>query len=546
MVSPSEVLTETPSFSQPPLEESQAVAEGVARATGVIALGNISSRVLGLAREIILSNLFGASAAVDAFKIAVIVPRGLYDLLIGGHVNSALVPVLSEYAARENRRDLWQLVNALLGLVTAGLIALVLLLELFAPQIIHVVASDEASPQTLQKATDLLRITAPALFFLSLFAVVSGLLYSLKRFTLPAFGAGVFNGTIVIVTMVFASQIGITAAALGWLVGAMVQFAVQFPALRDAQLWPNFAGALRHPGVRTIGLLYIPVTLSLALDVLINRPFSYNLASRTGEGNIGIMEWATTLIQFPQGLIATAISIAVLPTLARQALHAGENGLSAFKDTLGLGLRLTTVLIVPATVGLFVLALPVIELVFEHGAFTAEDSQNMSVALRLYLLGLPFAALDLILIYAFYAQQDTLTPALIGLVSLIAYMVTAVVLLPMVGFYSLMIADSVKHIIHSAISGWLLWRRMAGLQGQHLLGTFWRTGIAVTLMGICTAITLMGIEQALGSAGFAGELLRVLIPGTMGVAVFAIFGAWLRLKELNWMISLIQQRLIRS
>jgi putative peptidoglycan lipid II flippase len=525
--------------------ETEETAKGVAKATGVIALGNISSRVLGLFREVILSNLFGTSAAVDAFKIAVIVPRGLYDLLIGGHVNSALVPVLSEYAAHKNRRDLWELVNILLGWVTIGLIGLVLLIELLAGWIIRVVANEKTPPETLDQATDLLRITAPALFFLSLFAVISGLLYALKRFTLPAFGASLFNGTIVVVTLLFTNQIGITAVALGWLIGAIVQLGVQLPALRDARIYPSFKRMVSHPGIRTIGLLYIPVLFSLALDVLINRPFSYNLASGTGEGNIGIMEWATTLIQFPHGLVATAISVAVLPTLSQQAMNKTQEGIASFKNTLGLGLRLATVLILPATIGLFVMATPVIALIFEHGAFTASDTAITAIVLRLYLIGLPFAVIDLILIFAFYAHQDTLTPALIGLLSLIAYMITAVVLLPLVGFYSLMIADSVKHVIHSSVSAWLLWRKIGGLQEQKLLSNFIRTVFATSVMGIGTFGVYQGLVTIFGDANFILEILYVLIPTSVGAGIFLTLGHWIHLAELRWLMGLVQQRLRR-
>ena len=201
------IATEIQDMSAPP--------ESMARATSIIALGNVASRILGLGREMILSHLFGAGAAVDAFNIAIIVPRSLYDLLIGGHVTSALVPVLSEYAARENRRDLWELVNALLGLVVIALSGLILILEIFAPQVIGIVASDKTTPEVIDRATDLLRITAPALAFLSLFAVISGLLYALRRFTWPAFAATIFNGTIVLITLVFAGSLGITAAAVG-------------------------------------------------------------------------------------------------------------------------------------------------------------------------------------------------------------------------------------------------------------------------------------------------------------------------------------------
>ena len=514
---------------------------GMVRATSVIALGNIASRVLGLVREMMLSALFGAGAAVDAFNLAIIVPRSLYDLLIGGHVNSALVPVLSEYAARETRRDLWELVNALLGIVVITLAALVLGLELLAPQVIGIVASDEATPEVIDQATDLLRVTAPALMFLSLFAVVSGLLYALRRFTWPAFASTVFNGTIVLVTLVFAGSIGITAAAVGWLVGAVVQLGLQAPGLRDAPLRINLRGALAHPGVRKIALLYGPVMASLALDVLVNRPFSYNLASSTGEGSISYMTWATTLIQFPQGLVAIAISVAILPTLSRQAAQVGD-GLQPFKDTLGQGLRLAIVLIIPATVGLLVLAEPVVSLIFEHGKFDAADTDITALALRLYLLGLPFAAVDLLLVFAFYARQNTLTPALVGLISLGAYMVVAICLLPWYSFFALMIADSVKHLVHTGISAWLLRRGMGGYGGQRLTSTTLRAALAASGMGLLAFVTAALLETILPVSGIVARVIIVVGAGGVGLGAFGLLATWLGLDEWRWMRDLVRQR----
>ncbi len=517
--------------------------ESMARATGVIALGNVASRVLGLAREMILSHLFGAGAAVDAFNLAIIVPRGLYDLLIGGHVNSALVPVLSEYAARQKRAELWELVNALLGLIVVALSALILALEIFAPLIIRIVASDKATPEVIDKATHLLRVTAPALFFLSLFAVLSGLLYALRRFTWPAFASAVFNGMIVLVTLVFAGSLGITAAAAGWLVGAVVQLALQAPGLRDAHLRIQVRGALAHPGVQRIGLLYLPVMASLALDVLVNRPFSYNLASRTGEGSISYMTWATTLIQFPQGLVAIAISVAILPTLSRQAASTLDGGLGAFKITLGQGLRLAIVLIIPAAVGLFVLAEPVVGLIFEHGKFTATDTAITALALRLYLLGLPFAAIDVLLVFAFYARQNTLTPALIGLVSLAAYMVVAIVLLPWYSFFALMIADSVKHLVHTGVSAWLLGRGMKGYGRQKLISTIVRASLAAAGMGALTFAALLLLDRSLPAGGTLAHLVIVVGAGGIGLVSFAGLASLLRLDEWRWIRDRARQRL---
>ena len=471
----------------PPSGEQERVNARVAGATGILALGNICSRVLGLAREIVLTYLFGATGAVDALQVAIIVPKAIYDLLIGGHINGAIVPVLSDVITSRGKDELWRVVSTLISFVAALLAVLVLLIELFAPQIVPLVAPG-ASAGTRQLAVELLRLTAPALIFLSLFAVFCGTLFALRSFTLPAFAGVVFNACIVLVTLALAPSVallpnlnghaplfpftlarpsgGIVVVAVGWLIGAIAQMLLQMPGLRLRRL--RFSLDWRHPALTSIGLLYLPVMLSLIMDTLIIRPFSYNLASQTIEGGIAIMNWATTLIQFPQGLVATAISVAILPTLARQAAEMTAQAQRAFKDTLGLGLRLTIALILPAASGLFVLAVPIIALLFENGAFLAADTEVTAQALRLYLIGLPFAALDLLLVYAFYARKDTLTPALVGIVSLVLYMGVALLLFERYGLFSLMIADSVKHFAHASISGVLLWRRMDGFGRQRL------------------------------------------------------------------------------
>jgi len=401
------------------------------------------------------------------------------------------------------------------------------------------VASDDSAPEILSQATRLLQITTPALLFLALFAVASSLLYSLRRFTLPAFAAAVFNLTIVIVTAVFAEEIGITAAAFGWLLGAGVQLGMQWFGLRDTHL--RLRPVFWHPGIRTIALLYAPVMFSLALDVLINRPFSYNLASGTGEGSISYMEWATTLMQFPHGLVATAISVAVLPTLSRQASE--DVQLSAFKDTLALGLRLTLTLIIPATIGLMVLATPVVALIFEHGAFNAHDTSMTALALRLYLVGLPFASVDLLLVFAFYARQDTITPALIGLLSLVAYMVTAIYLLPYYSFFALMIADSIKHLVHSGVSGWLLLRRINGMPDKQLVQTGARALFAAGIMGGVGYVFLDILNPILSGGTLVEELLIVtLVGGTSGILYLAL-AHWLGIKEISWFFKSLRQRL---
>jgi putative peptidoglycan lipid II flippase len=547
----------------PPVEVTtqEATNAGVAKATGLLALGNIGSRVLGMVRDIVLSGLFGASRSTDAYYVATLVPRTLYDLMIGGQLNGAIIPVLSEVVTKEGQKALWQLLSVLLSLVTAVLALIVLLLILFAPQVVALVGVGYDA-QTQALATELLRLTSPALIFLSLFAVLSGALYALRSFTLPAMAGAVFNACIVLGMILLAPPLqvittlnhgniawssgrpldAIRAAALGWLIGAIAQMALQLPGLRGARL--HLTLQWRHPALKKIGKLYVPIMFSLIVDAVV-RFFSYNFASQTGSSSLSYMNWATTLIQFPQGLVTTAISIAILPTLARQSVLITRDGDLPFKDTLGLGLRLAITLMLPAAVGLFVLATPIVTLVFEHGAFNPADTIITAHALRLYLLGLPFAAIDLLVVYAFYAKQDTLTPALVGVVSLVVYMIVAVALLPRFGLFTLMLADSAKQVTHCLLSAYILARRMNGLGNQRVLMTLGKAGIAAGVMGIVAFVLLPLLERFLGSGGIVREALLVGVSGGVSLAVFVAMTALLRLEELQWLARSLRKRIAR-
>lgn len=552
----------------PPDTPADDGVESIAGATTILAIGNITSRVLGFVKEIQLANLFGAGRAVDAFQIAITIPRDLYDLAIFGHTNSALVPVLSEYAARKDKSELWALVNVLIALVMLFAGILVLIMVVFTPQIITLYrglprvdfalhpfqldpsmltqSASALTPEAFNKTIALLRLTAPALVFMSLFSVLSGILYALKRFVYPAFGAALFNAAIFVSTLLLAPMIGIEGVAVGWVLGAIIQLGFQLIGLRGAKLRLVIRGlprALQHPGLRKIGLLYLPVLLALIVDVLVNRPFSYNIASQTGEGNVATMAWATNLREFPMGLVGTAISIAILPTLAQQAMRLDLMG--AFRDTLGRGVRLALTLIIPASVGIFVLSGPLIGLVFERGAFTAADTQHMSIVLRLYMVGIPFAAIDLLLIFAFYARRDSLTPALVGMFSLGCYIVITLILLPHLGFLSLMIADSTKHLIHMIVSLVLLRRRLKGLGDQRLPMTLLKVGLATMVMALVTWVLARSVAELFPAQGLRERLLLVFVPSIFGGLIYFLLASLLRLNEFNLFVRALWRKLRR-
>ena len=452
--------TDVVSLETAPVEAGPSIA----RSAAIISAGNIASRVLGLVREQVIAYLFGAGPLVDAFIIASQVPTLIYDLLIGGLLSSALVPVFSDYAAPESRPELWRLASIVFSLIASVMAVFVLVIEVGAPWVALAMGGG-FDPDTLAAATSMIRLVVPALMFFGLSGASTGLLYTLKRFRFPAFGAAAFNATVIIVSALLARPVGIYSLAIGVLVGAGVQLAIQLPDLPRAHL--RFEIDLSHPGLQRIGRLYLPIILGLIVSnigVIIDR----NLASRTGAGSIAWMRYATTLIQAPLGLVSVAISIAALPSLSQ--LHVAGD-LDGFRHTLARGLRMILVLIIPATIGLFVLAQPVIRLLFEHGEFVAFDTQRTSDALRLYLLGLPGAAIDWPLIFAFYARKDTLTPALVGVVAVLIYLVVAPTLafVAGMGFLGLVIANSVQLTSHAAIMLILLHRRIDGIRDSRPL-----------------------------------------------------------------------------
>lgn len=532
--------TET-SLASPQLAPASAETTGMARAAAVIAAGNVASRILGLARETVIANLFGATGLVSAFRVAQIIPTMLYDLLVGGMVSSALVPIFSEQAERD-RAGLWHLVSLVLSLAVIVLGVIVLLIELAAPQVAFLMAGG-LNADLLAETARLMRLTTPAVLFLSLSGIITGLLYALKRFALPAFTAAIFNATIVAVALFGALVLdwGIEALAAGLLLGAVLQVALQLPGLRDARLRLVFD--FHHPALRRLGKLYLPVILGLVISQ-IAIALDRNFASHTGEQSIAWMQYATTIIQFPLGLISAAISLAILPTLSRLA---STNGSAAklpveFMTTLATGLRLVLVLIIPAAVALFILAEPVVALLFQHGDFTSFDTWQTALALRFYLFGLTFAAIDQPLIFAFYARQNTLTPALVGLLGVGFYLVAA--LLPSLTrpmqMTDLVLANSVQLTGHALVMLWLV-NRLAPLRGHGLGPTTLKALAAALVMGAILGLMLPLLKAWFPADKLIGEVALVVLLSVLGGSIYLLALYLLRVQELALLSSLLKR-----
>jgi len=524
----------------------------IAQAALVIMVGNVASRLLGMGREQVIAGFFGGGHVTDAFAAASAVPTSFYDLLIGGMVSAALVPVFTSFGHEKEERDLWVLVSVVLNLAAVALSAVVLVLVLLSTPLIDFYGADfNAVDKAL--ATHLLQLMLPSVLFMGLSGVLSAYLYSRQRFVLPAFCAAAYNASIIAAAILLRGRLGVSSLAVGVLAGACFQILLQAPGLRG--LHYRAVLSLKHPGVRKIGQLYLPVFLGLIVSnvtVAIDR----NLASRTGEGSLAAMRFATTLIQMPLGLVSTALGLAFLPTLsayahkesqttprgARRSSGASEETAAeaGFKETLGLALRMVILLIVPAAAALLVLREPVIRLLYEHGAFNPDDTARTATAFLAYSPGLPAAAIDQLVIIAFYSRKNTVTPALVGLAGVVVYLAVALPLLKPLGMPGLALANSAQWIAHMLIMLFLLRRVLGGMGGLGLGSTLIK---AFAAAGV-TALTILAVSSTLGSmistTAVAGLAAYVVILAGIGSLAYLASMYVLEVSELRilWRIAM--------
>jgi putative peptidoglycan lipid II flippase len=531
-------------------EDSALQAEGrkpssgtrIARAALVLMAGTVLSRVVGVGRESSIAFLFGAGAQVDAFTIANNVVTIVYDLLLSGAVSAALVPVFSEYTRSDDQRpEFAKVVSTVLTIAGIFLLSSILLLEIFAEPLVHFM-SVGYSADTQSLALVMTQWVMPAVLFMGLSGVVMAAHYALNRFIFPAFTSVLYNAAIIFCAFTLTGLLGVKSLAFGLVVGAFAMLAFQLPGLRDVPLRPSLA--INHPAVRKILTLYAPVALSVVVSsimLLIDR----NLASQTGEGRIAAMRFATTLVQFGLGIVAAAISIASLPTLSQHFTNGNTEG---FKRTLSSGLRLVTVLVLPAAAMLLSLSVPLVALLFRHGAFNAADQDLTVLALRIYVIGLPFSAIDQVLLFAFYARKNTLTPAMIGIAQFGVYLVIALGTYKTWGMPGLVLANSAQLAFHAVVTGIFLLRAMrseGGLRGYGIAATALKALGASLALAVVSFASWWVLSQAITGDNLVSQTLLLGIPALLGGGFYLALVWLMRLPEIELIIARVRARIRR-
>ncbi|MEW6207998.1 MAG: murein biosynthesis integral membrane protein MurJ [Acidobacteriota bacterium] len=541
----------------------------VARSAGIVSLAVMSSRVLGLVREMIFAYFFGASKsfANDAFVIAFRIPNLLRDLFAEGALSSAFVPVFSEHLVNKGEKAAFRLSNLVATALIVVLGAIVVLGMIFAPQLVAAIAHGfQSDPEKFALTVRLTRIMMPFILLVALAAQAMGVLNSRDRFAVPALSSTFFNlGSIIggvlfavflvdptfshpVISIIDNPTEGIIGMACGVLIGGFLQLAVQVPSLHREGFRYRPELSFTDPGMRQIFKLMGPAVLGAAavqINVLINSNFASSIVNpATGmidNGPVSWLSYAFRLVQFPIGVFGVAIATATLPAVSRSA---AMKEIDDFRHTIAGSVRLALLMTIPSAVGLAVLSRPIIALIYQRGGFTSADTDHTAGALTFYAVGLAGYAAIKILAPAFYALGDARSPMIFAVVSIATNFLLNWSLRDLLQERGLALATSVSALMNFALLYFTLSRRIDGIEGRRTAVAIAKILLASAVMAVACFALSSGIESTLGR-GLIAKAINVFAPVAAGAAAFYFAAYLLNVEELKSATAAIRRRFLK-
>jgi putative peptidoglycan lipid II flippase len=519
------------------------------KAAGIIGLAVMCSRVLGLVREQVCAALFGGGGAMDAFTAAFRIPNLLRDLFAEGALSTAFVTTFSKTIARSGDAAAWRLANkvATLTLVVLGSICVAGMV--FSSQLVGLLAPG-FGPEKAALTAQLTRIMFPFIVMVSMAALVMGMLNAKSVFGIPAMASSFFNIGSIVGGVTLGAWIdpafgprALIGLAIGTLIGGALQFAVQLPPLAGLgfKYSPDFRW--RDPGVNAILRLMGPSVIAASttqFNVLVNSMF----ASTLGDGAIFWLAIAFRLMQLPLGLFGVALGTVTLPLLSRLVV-AGQ--MTGFRAELARAMRLMFLLTIPSTIGLMMLAEPIISVLYQHGRFDAHQAAQAGGALRFYAIGLAGYAALKVLVNAFYALDRRKTPMFVsflavGLNLLFNWIFTFRLHWGHLGLaFSTGCVATTNFVVLYA----LMYRQLGGLETRRMAILLGKAAIAgAALAAVCAASThWLLLDWA--TQTLLHKTAALFATMTAGGLVFLAVGAALRIEELDEVIGAVKRRLRR-
>jgi putative peptidoglycan lipid II flippase len=540
----------------------------IARAAVVVVGGFLASGVLGLVRTAAFSSTFGASDALDAFYAAQRIPETLFVLVAGGALGSSFIPVFARFLTNDDERGAWRLASAVMSCVFVLATLLAIVTAVLAPAVVPNLLEPGASPAQQALTTSLTQIMLVTVAIFGVSGLLMGILNAKQVFTLPALALSMNNigqifGALVIARLIktyglrydtllpkFSGlltqgfpadpELTIYGLAFGAVLGALLHLLIQLPGLPRVGARLRFLPNPRVDGVREVLMLMGPRVLGLAI-VQINFIVNVNLTSGMIAGSRVALTTAWTLLFFVIGVIAQSVGTALFPSLSNLA---AANDMVGFKDRLAGAMRGVLFLAFPATVGLILLGASGISVLFQRGAWTAEDTAATAWALAFFAIGIAGHCVLEVLSRAFYALSDTRTPVLIGVASVMSNIVLSLIFVHIIGnpaslsrgpFAGLALANSLTTLLEGLTLWLLLRRRIGNLNDRSIVRGASRSVVAATGMGVA----IWGLTHFVTNIG---SVLTTIVGAGLGLGVFFALAVALGIDEARTVPRMLLRR----
>lgn len=515
------------------------------KATWVISIAVMCSRLLGLIREILFNDLFGA-ATLGIFLIAFRAPNLLRDLFAEGVLSISFITIFSKMLETEGEGSAWQLASKMMTLISIFMGILSILGIIYANKMIAILApgfsGEEANTTIL-----LTQIMYPFIFLVSLAALVMGILNSKNVFGMPALASSFFNIGSILGGCFFGWLIdphfgksALIGLAIGTILGGILQLAVQLPSLRRVgfHFRPNFHW--NDPGVRSVLILTAPGIIA-ASAVQINVLISSGFASYLGTEAVTWLNSAFRIMQLPIGVFGVAVATITLPVISRIAATKDS---SQFGITLGQAMRFVVFLTLPAAVGFWFFAKPIISLIYEHGKFYARDSAQTALALQCYAIGLVAYSCIKVLSPGFYAINKKWTPMCVSFVSICINITLTYYLVFKVemGHRGLALSTAVSAIINF-LTLYFIMSRWYDLQTKKLLSAFFRCGVASGALGAFCWVCTRFFSDYIGNPSLTLRVVFLLTAILLAGIIYLLLCLMFKDENAFRMIKMVIQKI---
>jgi len=521
----------------------------LARSAGVFGVATITSRILGLAREQVMAYYFGAGDATDAFRVASRIPNLVRDLFAEGAMSAAFIPTFTRTLTLKGKAQSWHLANSVINALLIVTTTIVIVGIVFAGPLVHFYAPSFAQvPGKIELTIFLARIAFPFLTLVAVAAVMMGMLNSLNHFFIPALSPAMFNvaGILMALTLIpLAPRLGvqpITIVAIATIVGGLGQLAIQVPPLRKEGFRYRPTLDVKDEALHRALILMGPGTIGMAatqINVFVNT----QLATSQGTGAVSWLDYSFRLMYLPIGLFGVSVATAATPAISRLV---AEQNYERIRSTLAGALGLMLFLNVPATIGLMVLARPIISVIFEHGHFTSSDTINTAAALQFYSIGLIGYSIVRIVSPTFYALGRSRIPVMVSAGSVLMNIGLNVTLVRFMGYRGLALGTSLTALTNAAVQMFILRREIHGIEGSRIAASFARVVVASVVMGAVTWLAQEMMLSVMPGGSILARMIRLLVTIAASLGTLAGVAQVLKIPEFGEARDLIMRRLRRT